>query len=156
MTNDPQAESPKPSSIKETWIPYVIVCFVLIFALGLICAPLTRNDFKLGLGVVAAQKSKVAYLEKEIETACAAYKEEYGTLPQTSENYQLIKILQQDNPRKISFLENNSNDFNSNGEIVDPWGTPFRITFDSDSKVHAASAGPDKVFGTPDDVTNQP
>ena len=44
---------------------------------------------------------------------------------------------------------------NPNGEIIDPWKTPYRIIFDTDSKVHIVSAGPDKIFGTPDDITSQ-
>jgi hypothetical protein len=46
-------------------------------------------------------------------------------------------------------------DQNPQDEILDPWGIPFRITFDPDSKTHVISAGPDKIFGTPDDITNQ-
>ncbi len=109
-----------------------------------------------GVEIVAAQESRVANLEKQIQTACTAYMAEYGTLPSTAENYQLIKILKKDNPRGIIFLNTSPQDMNANGELIDPWGTPLRITFDSNSKVHAISAGPDKVFGTPDDVTNQP
>jgi len=156
MTNDAKTETPRPSSIKETWLPYVIVCFVLIFALGIISVRVARDDLKAGIGAVAVQKDKVASLEKQIEAACQAYKAKHGKLPASSENYQLVQILKQDNPQVMSFTNDNPNSLNSNGELVDSWGTPFRITFGPDSKVHAASAGPDKVFGTPDDVTNQP
>ena len=156
MSNEPKTETPSPSSIKETWIPYVIVCFVLIFALGIICVRVARDDLKAGVGAVADQKNKVADLEKQIEAACVAYKAKNGTLPPSSENYRLVQILKQDNPQGTSFMGNSPYSLNANGEIVDPWGTPFRITFGPDSKVHASSAGPDKIFGTPDDVTNQP
>jgi len=42
----------------------------------------------------------------------------------------------------------------TNGKC-NPWGTPFRITFGPNSDVSVISAGPDKIFGTPDDITNQ-
>ena len=44
---------------------------------------------------------------------------------------------------------------NVNGEIVDGWGVPFRITYISDTDVRIVSAGPDNVFGTGDDITGQ-
>ena len=47
------------------------------------------------------------------------------------------------------------NQMDSRDELVDGWGTPFRISYLSDSEVSIVSAGPDKIFGTPDDITNQ-
>jgi type II secretory pathway pseudopilin PulG len=103
----------------------------------------------------AAFRAKASDQANQIYTACLAYKTEYGTLPENSENYRLIKILCGDNPRKIEFLSLIPRDVNPNGEMIDQWGTPFRITFDSDAKIHVVSAGPDKIFGTPDDITNE-
>ena len=91
----------------------------------------------------------------QIYTACQAFRTEYGGLPESPENCRLKKILGGDNPRGIEFLFTRPTDLNPNGEMIDPWGTPFRITFDPDSKVHVISAGPDKIFGTADDIPNQ-
>jgi len=44
----------------------------------------------------------------------------------------------------------------TDGNIVDPWGTPFFFTFDAtkpNSRITATSAGPDRKLGTPDDVS---
>jgi hypothetical protein len=38
--------------------------------------------------------------------------------------------------------------------LVDPWGTPIAFRC-SDDDVSATSAGPDRIFGTPDDVSNR-
>jgi len=144
------SKEPAQQPVKEgSWLTYVVVVFVLIFVLGLVLAPSVNND------VVGANKAKAATTERQIEAACQAYLTEYGQLPPTSENYRLMKILTTDNPRAIPLINVKPTDLTPNGDLIDPWGTPYRITFDSDSKVHVISAGPDKVFGTHDDVTNQ-
>lgn len=91
----------------------------------------------------------------QIMTACQNYQIEYGALPQASENSRLVAILCGDNPRKIECFAPSRNDLNPNHEVIDFWKTPFRITFRPDSKIEVISAGPDKIFGTQDDITNQ-
>lgn len=155
MTQETPKEPVDQPAKEGSWLTYVVVVFVLIFVLGLIVAP--RATF---CGMRAPQ-SKAATMEQQIETACLAYMTEYGALPSTSENYRLIKILKgeskmEGNPRAIAFLTVKPEDLTTNGELIDPWKIPYRITFDANSKVHVLSAGPDKVFGTPDDMTNQP
>ena len=41
----------------------------------------------------------------------------------------------------------------ANGQVVDEWGTPLRMTIDD--KIYVTSAGPDKIFGTADDMANR-
>jgi len=131
-----------------TWLPYFFLAVIVILGLGVL--------FPAGKGeVYPATKAKAHALESQLETACMAYMSVYGALPSTSENYRLVKILCEDNPRKIAFLAVKQPDINPNGDLIDSWGTPSRITFESDSKVGAISAGPDKIFGTPDDITNR-
>ena len=136
-------------SIRDTWIPYVAICLVLIFTLGILFAPMAADHG------VPAPITRVEAMASQLKAACLGYMAEYGALPSTSENYRLIKILKTDNPRSITFLNLKPSDLNANGELIDSWGTPYRITFDSDSKVHVVSAGPDKIFGTPDDVPDK-
>jgi hypothetical protein len=40
------------------------------------------------------------------------------------------------------------------GMVFDPWGTAIQIRIDSPT-VHLRSAGPDRQFGTPDDVARE-
>jgi hypothetical protein len=44
---------------------------------------------------------------------------------------------------------------NTSDELIDEWGTPFRISRMSDTEMRIESAGSDKIFGTTDDITNQ-
>jgi len=143
-------KEPAQQPVKEgSWLTYVVVVFILIFVLGLVVTPAVK------MSPLNLRKSKATVMEEQVDTACRAYLTEYGQLPPTSENYRLMKILTTENPRAITFINVKPTDLTPNGDLIDPWGTPYRITFDSDAKVHVISAGSDKVFGTPDDVTNK-
>ena len=137
----------KPAK-RKVWTVYGVVALVLGLAL-LSTIPGGPGNLR------AAIRAKAANETNQIQTACLAYYAEYGQMPDSPENSRLIKSLTGDSPRKIQFLVLNPRDLNSKGEMIDPLGTPFRITFDADSTVHVTSAGPDKVFGTADDLTNQ-
>jgi hypothetical protein len=134
---------------KRFWTPYGVLAFSII--LLLLGAVLTGTG---GPGL-AAYRAEAAQQLDSIKTACLNYQSEYNKLPETSENYRLVAILCGDNMRKIQFLYVKPPDLNPNREMIDPWKTPFRITFDSGSNVHVISAGQDKIFGTADDITNQ-
>jgi hypothetical protein len=125
----------------KVWLLRGFLVFAIVLALlGLVLLHLGRGS------ILAARRAGTALQISSIETACLNYKTEYYELPDTSDNARLIKI---------PFLLVKATDFNSNGEEVDPWGTPLRITFDADTKVRVVSAGQDKIFGTADDITNQ-
>ena len=131
---------------KRFWTIYgVLVLFIVLAFLVSIS----------GGGRGHASPAAAVIMESQISEACASYRIEYFRPPPTSENYRLMQILKGDNLRKKVFLTLNSQDVSPNGEAIDSWGTPFRITFDYDCNVHVLSAGPDKIFGTPDDITNQ-
>jgi len=133
---------------KRRWTIYGVWASLFVL-LAMACLDAPKTNVRVALKAYASNQASLIF------TACQAYKIEYGTLPQVSENNRLKEILCGDNPRKMEFLTFRPNDVSSNGEMIDPWGTPFRITFDPDSKIHVISAGPDKIFGTPDDITNQ-
>ena len=75
--------------------------------------------------------------------------------PDASNNARLIMILSGDNPRKIEFIKLKPPVLNSNGEVQDEWGMPLQISIGVHTKIRVTSAGPDKIFGTPDDIANQ-
>jgi hypothetical protein len=102
----------------------------------------------------AVRRAKAQNSVEQIVTACQAFKTEYSALPETPENYRLIEILRGENPQKIEFLTLKKSEVNANEEMIDPWKTPYRIVFGPKPEVKAMSAGPDKVFGTKDDITN--
>jgi hypothetical protein len=122
---------------------------ILALALGFAFIP----DSFFNSGVFGpVHRAEASHEISQILTACLGYYTEYGEMPESPENSQLVKSLSSDNPRKIPFLSPKSTQLNSKGEMIDPWGTPFRFTFASDSRVLVTSAGPDRMFGTADDL----
>jgi hypothetical protein len=85
----------------------------------------------------------------------AAYSEDYGSLPPSSENYLLVQTFSGDNPHKSSYFLPKPSELNVNHEYADGWGTPLRFVFKGKDDVLIISAGPDKIFGTADDITSQ-
>jgi len=105
----------------------------------------------------AANSRRDLALAAKVETACLAYMTEYNRLPPSSDNQKLAAALLGANARLITFVAFSKRELNTNQEIVDRWGTPLQITFQGASTIQVISAGPDKTFGTPDDiVSNNP
>lgn len=48
------------------------------------------------------------------------------------------------------FINFDSKSFSSEGDLLDPWGTPYRLEF-SEGKPHVRSAGPNQRFDDPRD-----
>ena len=131
---------------RKQWAIYGLLALALGFAF------IPDSSFDSGI-FGPAHRAEASSEISQILTACVRYYVEYGAMPQSAKNSQLIKSLSSDNPRKIPFLSLQPTQLNSKGEMVDPWGTAFRITFDSSSAVHVTSAGPDKMFNTADDLS---
>jgi len=84
----------------------------------------------------------------------ATYREDNGAYPDSPENYLLVKSMSGQNPSKKNYYSFSDQSFlNANKEIVDSWGTPLRFDFKGKDDVLIISAGPDKIFGTADDIT---
>jgi hypothetical protein len=139
---------PEIPEAKSKFTGYVVLAVIIFLVLNL---TLTGRDNVPR----AAFRAKVSNTLIQVQTACLAYYTEYGSRPEAKDNAHLVKILEGDNARKIQFLALKSSDMNSNGAMIDPWGTPYQINVDSDSEIHVTSAGPDKIFGTADDITHQ-
>ena len=67
-------------------------------------------------------------------------------------NPEITRALQGDNPNHIDFLKADGNRVNSQGELVDLWGTPYFFHQLSGTEMEIRSAGPDRVMYTPDDL----
>ena len=141
-------ETEKPVR-KRRWTFYGVAALILFILFVVACLDGSGPNIRVARRMYTSNQVSL------INAACQNYAIEYGALPPTSENYRLKKILCGDNQRKIEFLTLNPKDVSPNGEMIDPWGTPFRINFYSGTNVDVISAGPDKIFGTPDDITNQ-
>ena len=79
------------------------------------------------------------------------YQNEFGSYP-TGDSMQILKKLLGDNPQKIKFLRPENMSLNQAGEFLDPWGTPYVISFSSTNSFVISSAGKDKIFGDTDDI----
>ena len=80
------------------------------------------------------------------------YEAEYDQYPPGSSS-EILQVLVGNNPKKKVFLSIPERFTNSTGEFIDPWGTPYRILFESTNHVTIQSAGKNRIFGDHDDVT---
>ena len=67
-------------------------------------------------------------------------------------NPEITKQLSGDNPKQVNFLKADGNRVNSNGELVDAWGTPYFFHQLSGTVMEIHSAGPDRILWTSDDL----
>ena len=88
-----------------------------------------------------------------MQIACKSYQTEYGSLP-AGNNTDITSALRGANPRNIVFFELRSRDMNSLGEVIDPWGTPYRFTLQDGQSPLIRSAGPDRIFDDKDDLVS--
>ena len=68
-------------------------------------------------------------------------------------NAEITRALNGDNPGHARFLDGiPGQQINSNGQLVDPWGTPYFFHQLSGSDMEVRSAGPDRIMWTSDDI----
>lgn len=143
----------KPKRSAFWWTVQILTALAILAILVGLAFP------RLECGPVSSFKAHAATMANQLMIACDIYKVEYGAYPETSENYRLYLILNGEksskgNFRGIQFMSFNKKDMSPNGEILDPWKTPYRIVFDDKGPL-ITSAGKDKIFGTKDDIDNR-
>ena len=89
--------------------------------------------------------------ESQLGAGIKEYKSVFGNYP-TGENASVVRALVGDNPKKLLLLNLGVNSTNKNGELIDPWKTPYKIVFDGANSFNIFSAGPDQTFGDKDDI----
>lgn len=68
-------------------------------------------------------------------------------------NAEITRALNGDNPTHAVFLSGiPGQQINSNGELVDPWGTPYFFHQLSGHDMEVRSAGPDRIMWNGDDI----
>ena len=125
----------------------ILICSGTIFALVILgfLLPVTQHRDPI-FPTQRTQLSLQAFI-----TACNAYRVEYADWPQ-GDLAQITRTLCGTNPQKVIFLKLDRRFTNLRGEPTDEWGTTLRLSF-ADESAKAESAGKDKTFGTPDDMT---
>jgi hypothetical protein len=71
-------------------------------------------------------------------------------------NSEITSQLNGENPKQVHFIRPEAGmRINPEGELVDPWGTPYFFHQLSGSETEIRSAGPDKIMWTADDLVAQ-
>ena len=70
------------------------------------------------------------------------------------ENNEITAALTGKNPVQFVFISRGHSAINARGELCDRWGTPFHFHQISGTQMEIRSAGPDRKFGTADDVVS--
>jgi len=99
---------------------------------------------------VAARTTRFNEDVDDLFYALQKYKEYTGSYP-IGNNADVVRALGGNNAQKVIVDIGRHKNLNTKGELVDPWGTPFRIYFSGEG-VLIRSAGPNKRF---DDSTVQ-
>jgi hypothetical protein len=90
-------------------------------------------------------------LEK-VAHAIRDYASMFGGNP-VGTNPEITAVLNGQNPRQANFISPEAGmRINGNGELVDPWGTPYFFHQLSGTEMEIHSAGPDKIMWTSDDL----
>lgn len=98
-----------------------------------------------GLNAVAAQD-----LDK-IKKMLGDYRTVMGENP-VGTNAEIMKAIMGGNPKKARLGPPDGVSLNGDGELVDPWGTPFFFHQLSGQLTEIRSAGPDRKLWTGDDI----
>jgi hypothetical protein len=75
--------------------------------------------------------------------AMRLYVTEYGSAV-SGDSAQMVAMLQGQNQRKIVFFEPRTDRINANGELIDPWGAPYRFDLSRPGEPRIWSCGPDR------------
>jgi type II secretory pathway pseudopilin PulG len=140
----------KPFEKKRIVTIYGVVALLIVLALLLTLQPTGGAVF------TAAKKAMVAERFNQIQTALLSYYTEYSVYPVASDAATLVRILtgatKDGNQRQIAFAAFKPSELDVKGDLLDPWGTSIELSVTADGKLHIRSAGPDKIFGTADDI----
>ena len=89
---------------------------------------------------------------ENMRTVFHSYQSMFGGNP-VGTNPEITKALDGGNRKQTHFIsEENGMRINSQGELIDSWGTPYFFHQLSGTEMEIHSAGPDKVMWTQDDL----
>ena len=125
-------QEPSRAGRRTIWIIPIILALVILALLFPTFYPRER-----GIPIVVVEMTA-------IRAAIGRYSSEYGVIP-NGDSHTIFQSLRGQNPRKIIFLEFQSRSISSDGDLLDPWGTPYKLYF-SGKDILVRSAGPNKRF----------
>lgn len=132
----------------------VIAFCALLLLVGVLLVLLAGNG--ITRGPRNGPEGCFAVMRMDLETAFESYCFEHGSVPPSSDNRQLAQCLKlrEYQSGTYTIFPFHHQYLNAAGEFVDPWGTPLRFEIKDRYDFEIISAGPDKIFGTADDITN--
>ena len=120
---------------------FLLVCLFLVFAVFMLPGIIQPPG-----EVSAAHATEVRELAHGLELALLQYHKDFGKFPE-GEAGEIVSALRGQNATEKTFLDLPPTALNDHGEMLDPWGTPFRITIDEKHKMpRIQSAGPNRHF----------
>jgi len=135
--------------MKEYNLKQSIVIVFVGLALLWVCLYCFVFPFLVGGGPGRVPRARLD--ESQLGAGMEEYKSVFGNYP-TGENASVVRALGGDNPKKLLLLNLGVNSTNKNGELIDPWKTPYKIVFDGTNCFTIFSAGPNQTFGDKDDI----
>lgn len=130
-------QAPKPS---PSHLPGLLLC-----ALAVVCG--LTIIYALLRPWLATRGDRVPQVQADIsgiQVALGAYKAHFGHYP-TGASSSVMRALTGDNPAKQVFIELGPRRTSWQGDLLDPWGTPYKI-YSSGDEFLIRSAGKNKVF----------
>jgi hypothetical protein len=135
--------------MKEYNLKQSVVIVIVGLALLWVCLYCFVFPFLAGGGPGKVPRTHLD--ERQLGAGIEEYKSIFGNYP-TGENASVIRALVGDNPKKLRLFNLGINSTNKNGELLDPWKTPYKIVFDGTNCFTIFSAGINRTFGDKDDI----
>ncbi len=102
---------------------------------------------EIGSGTVASEDGPAAVLE-----IFGAYRSAFGSYPSGESNPEIMRALRGGNPERRQIFDRDSPRLDSEGALLDGYGTPYFFHLISSQSLEVRSAGADRAFYTPDDI----
>jgi len=122
---------------KIDWLGWGLIVLFLLFLLSL-------SFDGLRCPIWHGKELAARHSLDEIVYALNAYYFEYGVMPKGS-GAEVLAALRGKNLKDIRFYEPGSRHLNLKGELLDPWGTPYRIGATKSGYAWAYSCGANKT-----------
>jgi len=115
-----------------------LITIVIVATIAILLSP--GSHYGPGAMRVDAQNTL-----SQLRAAMDAYKTEFGAYPIGSPE-EIFHALYGQNPRRITFFAPNPKRTQSDGQLTDPWGTPYQIKTADREQLLLRSAGPNRRF----------
>ena len=135
--------SVKDYNLKQSIIIIAAGCALLLVVLYLF-TPILAGGHRDNASVTRLEEAQLADAINLYANALKQYP--------AGENASVTKALLGENPQHLIFLNLDANSTNQQGEVIDLWNTPYKITFNFTNSFTISSAGNDRVFGSTDDI----